>query len=439
MIRKQLSSVVLSIALLPACLSGQDAATDPSCTGGKCDGTGDDGDLDLASELPEHCSLDEIVRITRPVASDKLVDGSFSYGFRYKAPATPDAPVLVYLPGGPGSASTSRTPDFVPEGWGYLMTDPRGVGCNTLAELPEPDVSSAFFRTQEIARDVVAAIEDRQLTNYIVFGISYGTALGTTVAHELELTELPAPTAVVLEGVLGRAFGEDFVGAEYIRQWDRVRAALPADVRAELDTALAPFGFTAVEWSRVLMGLLPLGPLEVHGYLATLSSSVPEETRQEVLADLAARAAQRPFTGPGEVEMYRQVACRELMDTVPENDLDVVFEAGQLVRNASEEGTKCKGLTVTTPYDAATLQFTPKTYYFLGDSDVATPIWQGNYHFDNHLGSATKIVTQNGGHNPLEYNQIDCAPKLMASIAAGGADLETLLAECPMPATLETK
>ncbi|MGE0547835.1 MAG: hypothetical protein AB7O24_18835 [Kofleriaceae bacterium] len=319
------------------------------------------------------------------------------------------------------------------------MTDPRGVGCNTLAQLPSAEVSSAFFRTQEIARDVVAAIADRRLDNYIVFGISYGTLLATTVANELELSLLPAPNAVVLEGVLGRAFGADFAGAEYITQWDRVRAALPADVLSELDTSAAPYGLTPVEWSRVLMGMLPMGPLDVLNYASALSSATPEETRQEVLAELKARAAERPHSAAGEVELYRQVACREIMDTVPANDLDVVFDAGKLVRNAAEEGTKCNGLTATTPYDAASLPFTPKTYYFLGDSDVATPKWQGDYHYDNRSGTSVKIVTTNGGHNSLEYNQLGCAPKLMASIAAGGADLEAVLTECPMPATLEQK
>ncbi|MGE3457175.1 MAG: hypothetical protein AB7O24_18830 [Kofleriaceae bacterium] len=98
MMRKQLFSVVLSIALLPACFSGEDSAPDPACTGGKCDGVGNDGELEIASELPEQCSLDEIVRITRPVASDNLAEGSYSYAFRYKAATSPGAPVLVYTP-----------------------------------------------------------------------------------------------------------------------------------------------------------------------------------------------------------------------------------------------------------------------------------------------------------------------------------------------------
>jgi hypothetical protein len=71
-------------------------------------------------------------------------------------------------------------------------------------------LSGRLFSTREIAGDTIAAIADRRLTHYILFGISYRTALGTTVAHEIEARGLPPPDAVVLEGVLGRAFGADF-------------------------------------------------------------------------------------------------------------------------------------------------------------------------------------------------------------------------------------
>jgi hypothetical protein len=143
--------------------------------------------------------------------------------------------------------------------------------------------------------------------------------------------------------------------------------------------------------------------------------------------------------GPDATELYRQVACREIMDTVPANDLDVVFSAGALVRNSAQEGTKCRDLHVTTPYDSAALQFETQLYLFVGDSDTATPQWQGAYHYDHHTGHATRVTTRNGGHNSLELNQIDCAPQLMASIAAGAADLQTVAAGCPMQTTIDQK
>ena len=427
------------LGLLAAGCSIVSTGTDPHCTGGKCDGYGgDDPELAIASDLPPQCAGDEIVRISRPIDDDGATPGHFRYGFRYKAPTTDGAPVVVVLPGGPGGAATPAPPDSLPRGWGYLLTDPRGVGCNTFAELPPPDVSGALFRTHEIALDVVAAIADRKLTNYILWGTSYGTALGTTIAANLEATELPAPAAVILQGVLGRAFTtKEFAGAEYITQWERVRAAMPADVRTELDTAASPFGIDRDGWARAIPTLLMYSEPITLALISNLSTSKPADVRQQMLMTWQSMAASHPHTAPGEVELYRQVACRELVDTTPANDLDMVFVDGALVRNVAEEGTKCAGLHVTTPYDSAELAYQAKTYYFLGDTDPATPLWQGAYHFDHHAGPAVRIITTNGGHNSLAVNQASCASAVLASIAAGGDDIDSVLAHCPLPVTVD--
>lgn len=417
--------------VLTACVTApEDAAT---CAEGRCDSQ----DVEVADDLPAECSSSEIVRIERPVYGGDSND-DFAYGFRFKAPTTPGAPTIVYLPGGPGQSSMATPPEFVPEGWGYLMTDPRGVGCNRLAQLPVKP--GDFFSTEQLANDVIAAIVDRGLSHYILFGISYGTALGTTVAHELEARNLAKPDAVVLEGVLGKTFGRDdsnFPGAEYIKQWERVRAVLPADVRTELDTADKPYGFDANGWSKILMATLPRGPGETLNLLAALSSEQPADVRDQIHGAFA-EMAEAPDPARNEDELYRQIACREIMDTVPDSGLDVVFDRGALVRNRKDEGTKCRELHVDDAYDSARLPFSMPLFLFIGDSDTATPAWQGAYHFEHHQGRATSIVTKNGGHNSLELNQVACAPALMAAIADGGS-LDAAAASCPMPTTITRK
>ena len=427
-----LPATALSIALI-GCAAD---ASDPHCVG-PCTG-GPAQDLEIATVLPEVCTSPEVIRITRPVVEGDPSD-TFQYGFRFRAPSAAGAPVLVYLPGGPGQGSMDQAPEFIPEGWGYLMTDPRGVGCNRFAALPTAETSGAVFVSRELANDVIAAIEDRALTNYVLFGVSYGTLLATTVAHELEARHLQRPASVVLEGVLGRAFGMDFAGAEFLTQWDRVHAVLPSDLVTELDTAASPYGLTPEGWSRVLMAVVPRGPGPTANILAGLAADQPEQVQRDTLAALQELASSGALQAPGEIELYRQIACRELLDTVPANDLDVVFQAGRLVRNRSQEGTKCGDLHVTQPYDSAKLPFASPLYLFIGDSDVATPAWQGAYHFEHHTGSAARVITINGGHNSLELNQLDCAPQLMASIARGGADLPTVAATCPMQTTIDRK
>jgi hypothetical protein len=175
--------------------------------------------------------------------------------------------------------------------------------------------------------------------------------------------------------------------------------------------------------------------------VASLSTTLglPPETHRATLTKLQDIATTALHTEPGAVALYREVACREIVDTVPANDLDVVFEKGKLVRNRAEEGTKCQGLHVTTPYDAAQLQFEAKVYYFIGESDVATPAWQGTYHFESHRGPAIRVITKDGGHASLHFNQAPCASALMKNIGEGGAGFQALVASCPIPVDLAVR
>lgn len=425
----------LSFVLLAAACAAPDTAgtdSDESAVLAK------DGTFALAKTLPEQCAGPEIHRVERRVGSG-FDAKRFSYGYRFKAPTVKGAPVLVYLPGGPGSASSEHPPAFLPEGWGYLLTDPRGVGCNTLAAVPGAHDASVFFRTEEIAADVVAAVRAEKLEDYIVYGLSYGTLLGTVVAHDLEQQKLPVPRALVLEGVLGKSFAETFVGAEYIHQWDRVRGVLPADVLTELDTKAAPYGITAEGWSRALTNFMPRGAVETANTVAALSTTQSAELQATAKSIFTELAEAHPHTDPGAVELYREVACREIADTVPASDLDVVFAGGKLVRNMAEDGTKCGALHLTAPFDSARYPSSAKVYYFVGADDVATPAWQGQYHFEHHDGHAVLVVTKGAGHNSLQYNQQACASKVMTSVAAGGADLESVLGACPLPVTVSVK
>lgn len=434
-------SLITSLVLLTAVGCAASSSNDSSAA--NADIIAAPTELALASNLAEHCSGPEVVRISRPASNGDTK--TFEYGFRYKAPSSPDAPVVVFLPGGPGQGSMENGADWVPADWGYLNTDPRGVGCNTLANVPTGEDAARFFNTEELTADVIAAIRDRGLTNYIIFGVSYGTLLGTTLAHHLEQQHVAAPKAVVLEGVLGKAFGNtdsDYPGENYEAQFERIRTILPADVLTELDTSPTPFGLTPEEITRAMQALMPasIGTAATQLYsLSKTAEGITDEIREQAFQTLKSTGDAIQLSSPSEVALYRYIACREIMETVPASDLDIVFKAGHLVRNKAEEGTKCKELHVTNAFDSAKLQFSAKTYYFLGENDVATPPWQGTYNYEHHNGSAVKVITAKGGHNSLRYNQEACTPKVMASIANGGADLEAVLATCPLPVSVESK
>src|SRR5262245_14652636 len=116
------TQLALSSLLLCSCTDTTDG---PICPSGTCAA---DQDLEIANDLPDTCKTADVIRIARPAWSDGSTTDTFRYGYRFKAPATTDAPVIVYLPGGPGQTSMDGPPMFVPDTWGYVMTDPRGVG-----------------------------------------------------------------------------------------------------------------------------------------------------------------------------------------------------------------------------------------------------------------------------------------------------------------------
>lgn len=391
--------------------------------------------------LPAHCSSPEMHRINRPASLDDPTVGRFAYRFRYKPPAAAGAPVLVNLPGGPGLTSTQTPPGFIPPDWGYLLTDPRGTGCNTLKDTPYGPPASQFFRTSEIAADVVAAIESLAAgQSTVLFGTSYGSVVGQTAAALLEARGVAA-RAVVLEGVLGRAFrADEFIGAAYIDQWDRVQGLLPDDVRAQLGGSPTPYGLDAMTWSRALVDMLPDSPATTLQLLAALSPRVdPDEAVRATIVDrIRKRGADNPVP-PGRRELHRHITCREIADTAPDNGLIVVFMSGLLVRNSADEGTLCRDLLLTSPFDSAAIGYAAPVYTFVGDDDVAAPAWQASYAFDQHQGRATRLSVRGGGHRALTGDLGACAPALLASIAAGGANLAQVLAACPATVQLDAK
>ena len=411
----------------------------PARTG---DGVPPDGvpTMAAAPALPAHCASPEIHRINRPASMEDPTLGRFAYRFRYKPPGVPGAPVLVVLPGGPGRTSTGSPPAFMPPGWGYLLTDPRGTGCNALDEVPYGPLANRFFLTREIAADVVGALDALPVQSYVLFGTGHGSVVGQTLASRLEERRLAA-RAVVLEGVFGRAFRPDeFVAAGYVDQWDRWNPVLPDDVRRELASSPTPYGLDPPHWSRALLELLSESPLATVQLLVTLSSrSGSDDARRAAVIDSIRRHGEEEALSPGERELRRQIVCREIAETPPGNGLDLMFMSGVLVRNSADEGTLCRDLRLTTPFDAAATAYAAPVYYFVGEDDPAAPPWQGAYAFDQHQGRATRVLVRGGAHRALTGDLAPCAPAVIASIGAGGVDLIQALAACPATVQVDAK
>ncbi len=388
----------------------------------------------VAVSLLHPCNLEapEIKTIIRPFDATRPEAGRFAYRFKLVA-GEPGHPTIVYLPGGPGGFSSmsdamSRGALGLPASFPAVLTDQRGDGCNSLA-IPPASLTTPLF-----ADDIVALVRDLGLKDYILYGHSYGTLHATVAAHALAAAGMP-PRAVVLEGVLGRAYQGDEPARAVADEWREVVAELTPAARALfLDaTAAAPLaerGVTAVNWGTYIQGALYAG----HAPLVAKLDLLPLMSAAERDAFAAFLRPKIPLWPP----FFATIACREFAhgffstlrlergDLLAENDLcdlAAVALGTDLAYGVNE-------------FDAARFQLTMPLYYFNGDDDAATPLYQAHYHEAAQAHARrTFVIVHGAGHLPLKTELKPCREPLWDAIAAGEPDLTAALALCPAQST----
>lgn len=360
----------------------------------------------------------------------KVQRTEFQYAYRYIKGA-PGAPVVIVLPGGPGGASINsvdQLPAFPPN-FGVIYTDPRGVGCNTQSG-PVPD---SFYSTELLAADVLAIVQAERLDRYILFGTSYGTLLATVIAGLAERGAAPRPEAIVLQGVLGRAFKPGEVFEEFIQQWKNTTQRLSPALKEEF-LKPAPFGLSRQLWAQAISGLALFGKeprtqKRLLDAVLNLFSDGPASPHYQY----AHKFIQGFNTGeikPNVEQLYRVIACQEIATEVYHHTADIQLELKGLELVAIP-GELCRETPMVRPFDAREWQTSSPIYYFEGDEDPSTPMAQALYHFNSQSqASRTFIKVVGGSHIPLMYTLSDCWSALCQSIGQKGDGLSDVLAAC---------
>jgi len=389
-----------------------------------------------AANSPCATAPDGVVTIERPMFPDNENSQTFGYSFKVFPGTDPNAPTVIYLPGGPGQAGigTSREGAVPPGEYTLIETDPRGVGCNA-AETPDhyPD---AFYNTVYIADDVLAIVETLRLDSYVLYGISYGTALATVVASRAQQRGLSAPRALVLEGVLGRAFAAAEPEQGFFEQWMAIYIHLPVDIQKQFQVTPLPFGFSALEWGSILENALPSAAVPATGeqysqlevvLRAGLAADADQATRDAVESGLA-ELAHNP-TDDFVERIHHAIACHELTETDP---TAMVLGPDGLVVVSQD----CQDVLLDRPYAASDWPVAAPIYYYTGTNDPNTPPWQADVHFSVETSAARSLVhVTRAGHNALRSNLTDCMPTLWAAMVSDG-DFEAALATCTWPTEL---
>ena len=168
----------------------------------------------------------------------------FEYYYEKRFGADPNQPVIIVLPGGPGDFSIGMG-DVGFKNLTAIYFDARGTGCNFGNQ---DDFLWSDVSTDEATSDIFDVIKTENLTNFIIYGISYGTVLATRLAVKLEAAGLP-PMAVVLDGTIGRSYGDGInVTRGFVDTGNIFLAENPALAARFADTNM-PLGFNASFWA----------------------------------------------------------------------------------------------------------------------------------------------------------------------------------------------
>ncbi|MBS1963666.1 MAG: alpha/beta hydrolase [Bdellovibrionales bacterium] len=361
--------------------------------------------------LPAYCDSPAIRHLSVPKDRANPRAGTLDHRYQYFPPTAPGRPTFVLLPGGPGPGiydwNAKEVADAwqLPEGFGMLSLDPRGIGCNRvgLKEIP-----ARLYSTRKLAEDTAEIIARERLKNFVLFGGSYGTQWATELYGVLRERKLPLPRLVILEGTLGRAWP---VGrgqtVDFEHQWKVQSRELSAKVLGLFKAKRLPFDLDARTWGKYLHDQLLFGTYlgkdgtTVHRSLpdaleplVTGTSEEKEKLKEEVVS--SAREPQEPPRGTSDELMTRTVLCRE---TRPEWLIPMEVRDGLLV-SIARRSRYCEGTPFDLEYSADHVQILSPIVYLEGARDPATPYWQSGAHFAGQRHASKKVYLQlpKGGH-----------------------------------------
>jgi pimeloyl-ACP methyl ester carboxylesterase len=348
--------------------------------------------------------------------------------YRFFPSARPDARTIVVVPGGPGEAIMQSSPSgsfplgaISSDRFNVIYADARGSGCNVY-----PTTASPTYSLEAVARDVLAVVKAEGLTDYLLYGVSFGTAAATVAVAIAEAEGVTPPRRVVLEGTLGRAMSFADYTAAFAAEWTRVKPLLAPAWRTALDAEPWPaeLFWSREQWGSFIAQQLILGDLPGAGPI--LKYWLDGLSRK----DSAAQAYVGTFmagTGGPPPELFRTIACRELWGS---------WQTGREVRDGELRAIGpdlCEGRGLTAPYDSARWQFRVPVTYFQGPYDPTTTMAQAELHMAAHRSADRQFVVVPGAsHAPLTMGLAGrhCAAVVWEALDSDATKLEPTLASC---------
>ena len=337
-------------------------------------------------------------------------------------------PVIVTLPGGPGYGWTSSDDALTfaqqngfPVDSPFLVVDPRGANCN---DDPGLTIPAHTYRTRILALDVLQILRAEKISNYIVYGGSYGTVWATQLFDEIKKSHYPAPKFLVMDGVAGKYFPR-LTGYDFAAQWNRRKFELKPGALALLSAARLPFGISGGPWAQYIQALLSRGEALEFG------QSTPINFLKSRLDRLLGSDADRAQLQKDVMRFVRptpkkadETSAEILAREIDRHELNLRSGSVELrngnfkvSRTVRDDGF-CRGAPLDQPYDSAKVKIDVPIVYMVGANDPQTPTWQANHHLKYQTAAPIRalLFSKTGGHWGAGRYFNDCAPQLWSHL-----------------------
>jgi len=371
---------------------------------------------------------------------------TFTYYFQIQlatvgTPST--APVGIVLPGGPGAPSIGYPSGTIfPPTFNVIYTDVRGVGCNINSANP---FGSDALTTEYFSRDVLSIVQVLGLTKYVLYGVSYGTVQATVMANIAQQEGIQAPSALVLEGIVGNWQINSQKVSGFNTEWTQAKTLLPPSVAGSFSLTPLPLGYSSNDWYSFLFTTLNAGATPSLGnntvyYLAPLGSSDPVAVDQAKVKIQNKMTEIKASWKPEIVRVATTLWCTETAGSLYANDL----VGGAIVETGSDL-CPLLGLRFLKPYDSAQHPVTVPIYYFEGSDDPDTTPESAVHHFD-HQTQADRVYTEvtGGGHTAMSgtMHEAGCTPAIFTAIASnpsGTVQNKAVIEACSWPVVVTAR
>jgi len=347
----------------------------------------------------------------------------------YHAAKKPAHGTVVVLGGGPGFVNTDGgRPKDLPKDVDVVVFDYNGVGDNGGKSLPPDQLS--IEAEAEMTKGI---IKSAKLENYAIYGISFGTTVGTVATSMIEHDpDMTGPKSLVLSGVVSNEPVIDHAAGRAAvanAAWNMLTPKQQTDFKRAYKKITRGMSKKNIElMDQTWVGNLTFSPKRVAKMLNNFSAVVNGKRKPsppEPMDNAASSDDSLLVSSPQAIRQFRAAGCEMLGNSHEPPSAEKLF--GGLIPNRDEQqlGTMCGcPLLSDKAYDSKNypIEDTP-IVYVNSDTDVSTPLQSAKYHFDNQpTDTKFMFVTKNGVHDDLAWRYADCAAPFWHASLVGDLD-----------------